>query len=639
MYPKDIIMRLITLFLISLTFSVSAQLVPEKIFDIEKRAAKGRMNAKSAPQTVDYDVHYYELDLVLNPAVRFVQGSVNVHFKALTIMDSIVLDFGNQLVVDSIVFHQNTYLNVNTNGFNTLSYVFPNPISAAADDSVQVFYRGTPSGSPTGTPFARVNIPNGNLIWTLSEPYGAKDWWPCKSDLTDKADSLSINVTVPQGNEVASIGLLQGVDTIGTDLKYKWKTTYPTVAYLVAIGAGKYESYQDYLYVNNDSILMDHYLYQNQSQAQSLVGVQDFMVMFDSLFGEYPFKKEKYGHASFTFGGGMEHQTMSFMGNYGGGLKAHELAHQWFGNKITCGSWSDLWLNESFATYITGLTYEFGVVHNPAFWPVWLDQTKRSGLTFPNGSVYRYDTSSVNSLFNNQVYNKGAITLHTLRWKIGDSAFFAGVKNYIEDSTLAYGFARTPDLKAHLEASYGQSLTDFFDDWIYGPGFPQMHTSWSLNGSNLTLNITQIPSDTAVSFFEIPIPYRLTGNNIDTIIVVEPTTNFQTFNFPNLPGITNVVFNPGDRIFARELFTVDISETPASNNLIVFPNPTRDYLYFENAANFIGSSIRLYSLDGKLVQQQRMNQSIDVSTLSNGFYLIEIQNEEEIFRSKFQKIN
>ena len=624
-------------FLLSIT--LSAQHVPTKLFDVEKRSAIGRMNNKSAPQTSDYNVHYYEIDLDLDPAVRFVQGNVTVHFRALTAMDSIVLDFGNQLIVDSIVYAQNTYLTANTNGFNTVGFVFPSTIPSQSYDSVQVFYKGTPSGNPVGTPFARVNVPNGNLIWTLSEPYGASYWWPCKSDLTDKADSISIHVTVPQGNKVASLGLLQGIDTIGTAVKYKWKTTYPTVAYLVAIGAGKYDSYQDQLYVKGDSILMEHYLFQNESQAQSLVGVQDFMVMFDSLFGEYPFKDEKYGHASFTFGGGMEHQTMSFMGNYGGGLKAHELAHQWFGNKITCGSWSDLWLNESFATYITGLTYEFGVVHNPAFWPVWLDQTMRSGFNYPNGSVYRYDTSNVNSLFNNQVYNKGAITLHTLRWKIGDSAFFAGVKNYISDSSLAFGFARTPDLKAHLEASYGQSLTEFFNDWIYGPGFPQIHTSWSINGSNLTLNVTQIPSDTAVSFFEIPIPYRLTGNNIDTIIVVEPTSSFQAFNIPNLQGVTNVIFNPDDRIFARELFTVDISETPAAKDLTVFPNPTSAYLYLQNSEGLIGSTLRIYSVEGKLVHEQRAVQSIDVSGLSNGFYVLEIENQNNTQRAKFQKID
>ena len=633
-------MRYLLLFLYFGSLSLAAQQVPTKVFDLEKRSAVGRMNNKSAPQTAEYNVHYYEIDLDLNPGIRFVSGNVNVHFTALVPMDSIVLDFGNSLFVDSIIYHQNTYLTANISGFNALSFAFPNRISIGIDDSVQVFYKGTPRGNPVGTPFANVSVPNGNLIWTLSEPYGARDWWPCKSDLTDKADSVSIHVTVPMGNKVASIGILQGVDTVGRNLKYKWKTSYPTVAYLVAIAAGRYDSYQDQLHVNGDSILMEHYLLQNQSKSQSLVGIEQFMIMFDSLFGEYPFIEEKYGHASFTWGGGMEHQTMSFMGSYGGGLKAHELAHQWFGNKITCGSWSDLWLNESFATYITGLTYEFGVVHNTTFWPVWINQTENSGFTFPNGSVYRYDTSNVNNLFNNQVYTKGAITLHTLRWKIGDSAFFAGVKNYISDSTLAYGFAKTPDLQTHLEASSSQSLTEFFNDWIYGKGYPRMSSYWSQTAGNFNLTVQQTPSDTSVSFFEIPIPYRLQGPNLDTIVVVDPSSNSANFILA-IPQIVNTVtFDPNNQIFAQELITTRLNANQSEvDELKVFPNPTKDYLYFKQTSNSTNASIRIYTIEGQLVQQQAFNKLIDVEGLSSGFYIVEIVSAKKVSRAKFQKID
>ena len=146
-----------------------------------------------------------------------------------------------------------------------------------------MIYRGTPRSGQSSAPYAQVSIPNGNLIWTLSEPYGAQEWWPCKNDLTDKADSVSINVSVPLGNRVASNGLLLSIDTSATKETYHWKTTYPTVAYLVAIGAGKYDFYEEKYAINNDSLLMHHFLYSNQTQAQSTDGVLPFLQLFDEL--------------------------------------------------------------------------------------------------------------------------------------------------------------------------------------------------------------------------------------------------------------------------------------------------------------------------------------------------------------------
>ena len=618
------------------------QVIPTKVIDIENQALKSKWNQKSAPQTSNYDVNFYRLDLDLNPSVRFIQGNVTTYFTVdSTTLNSIVFDFSNQLFADSAIYHGISYTNLNTSGNNTVEFQFPTPLVQNTLDSITIFYRGTPRGNPTGTPFARVNIPGGDLIWTLSEPYGAQDWWPCKNSLTDKADSVELLVTVPQNNRVAANGLLLGIDSINNNVTYHWKTTYPIVTYLVAIGAGNYDFYQSKMAINNDSLLMHNFLYTNQNQNQSESAILPFMLFFDSLFGPYPFIKEKYGHASFSFGGGMEHQTISFMGNYGGELKAHELAHQWFGNKVTCGSWSDLWLNESFATYLTGLTYNFNVVHPSSLWQTWLRGTE-NGAFFPNGSVYRYgnDTLNVFSLFNNQVYGKGAITLHTLRWKIGDSAFFAGVRNYITDSTLAYGFAKTPDLKQHLEASSGTNLTEFFNDWIYGPGYPNYSTFWSQSGNNLTINIQQTPSNSAVSFFDIPVPYRLVGTNLDTIIVFEPTTNSQTFNLSISQQVDTIVFDPRNDIFARETITTNLSEPNGKENkLIIYPNPGSDLLNFKLAKEVDFNSIQIYDSRGVLVKEIDYDTQINISDLSQGLYFVLLKNNEVRISKTFRKVD
>ena len=153
-----------------------------------------------------------------------------------------------------------------------------------------------------------------------------------------------------------------------------------------------------------------------------------------------------------AWGGGMEHTTMSFMGSWSRGLIAHELAHQWFGNKITCGSWEDIWLNEGFATYLDGLVYEN--FDGQDVFSQWRKAVVNSVTSSPSGSTFVTDTTSVSRIFNSRLsYRKGAMILHMLRYKIGDDNFFQGVKNYLADPTLAYSYAKTEDLQRHLEAT------------------------------------------------------------------------------------------------------------------------------------------------------------------------------------------
>src|SRR5690606_10487545 len=184
-----------------------------------------------------------------------------------------------------------------------------------------------------------------------------------------------------------------------------------------------------------------------QMRTQAIHGMFDVV---NDVAGVYPYISGKYGHMECNWGGGMEHTTMSLMGGVDVGLMAHELAHQWFGDMIACASWVDIWLNEGFASYLTGLVR---ARNYPNSWMQWRVANKNLVLSQPGGSVKVNDTTDQNRIFDSRLtYSKGGYILHQLRWILGDEDFFQAVYNYAHDPALRHNYATTPDLIAHFEA-------------------------------------------------------------------------------------------------------------------------------------------------------------------------------------------
>lgn len=601
-----------------------------KMIEQESSKFKQYQHLKSLPQISGYDVKSYSLDLLLDPRVDYISGSVEVLFEVENdSLDVFYLLLSDTMSVDSVRYHQQTILHKHEN--RVISILLPQGLAPGIRDSIEIFYQGGPQAGGLGT-FAQDSIPGGGeMIWTLSQPYGASEWWPCKDDLYDKADSVEITVTTPLAYQVATNGLRQSIDTLGNLHRYTYKTNYPIATYLIAVAVGNYQFFEEHYPIGNDTLLMEHFLFQNENLQQSNNPMAEWLHLFDSLFGEYPFIEEKYGHASFTRGGGMEHQTMSFMTGYGGELIAHELAHQWFGNKVTCASWSDLWLNEGFATYLTGLTYEFDVVHDAFYWPRVLELWRNDVFQFPDEALYRADTSDVSKLFNPIVYQKGAYFLHMLRWVCGDSAFFSGVQNYINDPALEYGFAYTDDLKAHLEAASGKNLDEFFKDWFVGKGFPIYTTTWSQSNNQLRMTIEQLPSHPSVYFFNIPLPYQLHSGSWDSTIILNPRFSNEQFGLNIAQPIDSVVFDPEGWILAQHdvLTGINNSESAHKEQIRVYPNPFHNTLNIEGVVQ--GSMINLYDANTKLIDQWfKKENRIDLPELPKGMYYLQIEEQDRM---------
>ena len=410
-----------------------------------------------------FDMNFVRFRFYLNAESRYIWGSVIHHFTVLQAgLSYAEFDFTDSLSVDSVCYRKQarSYTRLN----NVLRITLDTLLPAGARDSVFIYYRGVPPENGFGS-FAQGSHGQDSVLWTLSEPYGAPDWWPTKQCLNDKIDSVEFVFYVPLGQKAVANGMLTREMNQCPSMVFHWKHCYPIAPYLVGMAVTNYERYSDYVHTGWDSIEVVNYVFpENLSTAQAATpAIEGMMLRFMELFGDYPFRKERYGQAQYGMGGGMEHQTMTFLGSFDWSLMAHELAHSWFGNRITCSNWHDIWLNEGLATFATSTLFEW----DPPAYVTWKKQHVAYITSQPDGSVWCPDTTDIYRIFSNRLsYSKGGMVMNTLRFQLGDTVFFNGINAYLNDPLLRYGYANTADFKAHMEAACNCDLTDFFTQWI-----------------------------------------------------------------------------------------------------------------------------------------------------------------------------
>jgi len=628
--------------------TVVGQLQHKKfISEMEKGNLAKTMNFKSSGFSDNFDIIYHRLNWVVDPAVYSIKGDITSYFKIIKSgTSSIYFDLSNPLVVDSVIqrgtklpfTHQNELVKID----------FSQELSLNKPDSLTVYYHGVPPSNGFGS-FVTQTHSGAPVLWTLSEPYGARDWWPCKQSLTDKIDSIDVYVTAPAGNKVASNGILISEKTVGNEIVTHWKHRYPIATYLVAIAVTNYTVFSDYARIDGtDSLEIMNYVYpENYSAVRTPAAyIVKVIELFSNLFIPYPFFLEKYGQAQFGWGGGMEHQTMTFISGFDAGLITHELSHQWFGDYVTCASWKDIWINESFATYCEGLAIEN--LDNPN-WLNWKHDRMQQVLDNAEiGSIIVDDTTSVNRIFNYYLsYQKGAMVLNMLRYQIGDEAFFSALKEHLTNPATSRGFASTEQVKHYFEQAADTTLDSFFEDWFYGQGYPIYNINWEQNIDNqVTIKISQTTTHSSVSFFPNRVPVLLIGDTQQQTVSLYNTSNSQVFTFNPGFEVNTLQFDPEYTILAPHpaVVSLKIDENNLEHHITIIPNPALHEVTIKSARGFEVERYQVISVDGRSIitgdnTAKTRKIHIDLSEIPAGNYYIRVFSGSELIVEPFIKMN
>ena len=594
------------------------------------------------------DITYYNIDFEIDFNNEQIFGSVLANgFVGMDQPEYIEFDFSDEMTVDSV------WLNNENTSFDHIDDIIKIPTQVSIPEgynfSCHIFYRGSPPTSGFGSyNFDMHN--NIDHVWTLSEPYGARDWWPCKDDPSDKADSVDIIVTVPYEQIVVSNGLLVDEQDLPNGKKmYHWSERYPICTYLVSIATYPYTFWTDtYIGINGDTLPLEYYVYPDHYELvyDNYMLTNDMMEVFADKFGEYPFMGEKYGHAEFGRGGGMEHQTISSMGGHSEWLIAHELGHQWWGDLVTCSSFHHIWLNEGFARFSEAIWDEasHGFEAYKSYW--------QNHSYFGPGTIYVEDPQTAAQIFNgNLTYNKAGWVVHMLRGVMGDSLFFESLKSYGYNDSLAYSDVTTEDFKNVCEDISDLNLSNFFEQWIYNEYYPKYGLLWDINGvGELIITIHQLQT---WQYFDMPIDIKVVLANESLSFTVNNQFGTQEYNLGSINGIPlSVQLDPDGWILKEVQYLNNDNIVPEISNILIYPaypnpfNPEVTFQYFlPTRFGEIQSEIQIYDLQGRLIDEIGTGKSKpglnNVSWKANapsGTYFIQMSANNKNYSEKVQLV-
>jgi hypothetical protein len=532
-----------------------------------------------AEAMLDTDCLHNNLDIEIVPDAHQISGSntMTLASKAEALTEFTFVLRSNFAISSVVVDGATTIPGASVISVGTYGRRITLPRTYALNEqfTVRVNYSGVVESAGFGSiDFGSMN--GLRFVGTLSEPYYAATWWPCKDsdwglpgDNSDKA-TLDFAITAPDDLVTIANGTLQGIDTLSSNRKrYRWHSDYPISTYLVSFGSHAYNVYQStYNYPGGSMPFFMYVSPGSDSPGNRAVWAQstDMMAAYRPVLGEYPFVNEKYAVYQFTFGGGMEHQTCTGMGGFSDWITAHELGHQWLGDNITCRTWGDIWINEGGATFCEALWAERhpGSSGGPEY-RSWMNGRRPWDV---GGTVYCYDTTNIGAIFDgNNSYHKGSWIYHMLRGIAGDEAFI----NIMSAFRTQYqgSAATTDDFAAVCSGVLGTDMQYYFDQWVYAPGAVGYAYGWqpaTINGQHylrLSLRQTQPTNYGVNGLYKMPIDVRTDRSGGSSISRIFNDARTEHFVIPVTQPATGMALDEFAWILTTEKYEEAYQNGPA----------------------------------------------------------------------------
>jgi len=603
-----------------------------------------------------YDIKFYQIDLQVTNQSTEIEGNAVILMESVNEMDTLVLELQDSMEVTGVGIADADSLPLFSYGAgfehkeNALYVALDRPRSPGEKFAVEVSYQGEAGrnrGFFAGITTAKDPDYGFQVTYTLSEPLNARDWFPVKQVLSDKIDSVRLHLLCDNNLMAASNGILKEIEELPGDSRlFKWQTNYPMAYYLLFFAVAEYRdfSFRAPLSGEGDSVLVQNYIYDSDQLVtdwkEEIVETGNLIHTYSELLIDYPFAGEKYGHAMAPMGGGMEHQTMTTLQSFNFFLVAHELAHQWFGDYVTCGNWQDIWINEGFASYMEYVSAQQILGQKAA--DDWMSHAMSVALGETSGSVYVPEERAEDPgrLFDYGLsYKKGAILLHMIRYILeDDDLFFRVLRTYLEQ--YGNGLATGEDFRRVLEAKSGLDFTCFFQQWYYGEGFPRYQVYWHQEGDSLHIRSEQSGSSAVTPFFTMPFDVEFLCNDGTVkrmqFFQDDPVEEY-TIGMDGL--VTSLVFDPDGDL----LKTVNvIRQIPSDRPFVFGPNPVDDKLYVELINRNAISGIVITSFSGQEVYRISDPSNpvlIDLAEFADGPYLLVVYDETNTYTERIVKIS